>query len=105
MKRNLWVIPVMIGFLAILVMPAVAEMTSSSYRIHSSVLSGGGAFADSTNFFINGSLSQPTPLMKPLDSPFSDSYDLYPGFWYTIAYYEVPKRSKSLPLILLLLNE
>jgi hypothetical protein len=88
MNRNLFVIPVMIAFLVVSVMSAAAEMTSSSYRIHSSVLSGGGVFADSTNFFINGTLGQPTPLINPPEPPLSDTYDLHPGFWYIIAAFQ-----------------
>lgn len=82
-----------------------AEMRSRSYRIPSSVLSSGGALVASVNYQVNGTFGQPTPLMEPSEPPFSDNYDLYPGFWYTLAYYEVPGWSKSLPLILLLLNE
>ena len=105
MKRNLLLIPVMIGFLTILVMPAAADMSSTNFRIVATVISSGGGSISSANFQTPGTVGQPAPLMEPLDPPFSDNYDLYPGFWYTLAYYEVPKRSKSLPLILLLLNE
>jgi len=105
MKRNLFVIPVIIGFLSILTMPAAAVMSSNSYRIFTSVISGGGGSVSSANFQTSGTIGQSSPLMEPLDPPFSDSYDLYPGFWYTLAYYGVPKRTMSLPLILLLLND
>ena len=95
----------MIGFLSILTMPAAAVMSSNNYRIFTSVISGGGGSVSSANFKTSGTIGQPTPLMEPVDPPFSDGYNLYPGFWYTLAYYEVPKRAKSLPLILLPLNE
>ena len=62
-----------------------AEMTSDNYRITSSVLSGGGASAGSANYQINGTVGQPTPLMDPMDQPYSKNYDLYPGFWYAVA--------------------
>jgi len=81
------------------------QMTNSSFRKSSAVISCDGAFTSSTNYQINGNLGQPAPLMEPLDPPFTDNYDLYPGFWYTLAYHEVPKRAMSVPLILLLLNE
>ena len=84
---------------------ARAEMSSTNYRIPSSVLSGGGGYKSSTNYIMHSTSGQPSPLMDTLDPPLSDNYDLYPGFWYTIAYYEVPKRAIPTPLILLLLNE
>ena len=59
-----------------------AEMTSENYRIPSSVLSGGGTFSDSTNFQINSTVGQPSPLMDSANPPYSDNYDLYPGIWY-----------------------
>jgi hypothetical protein len=61
-----------------------AEMASENYRIRSSVHSAGGVRTDSTNFQVNGTIGQPSPLMDPLEPPLSDTYDLYPGFWYTI---------------------
>ncbi len=82
-----------------------AEISSTNFRIPMSVLSGGGGYTSSTNFQSENTLAQPAPLIDIQDPPFSDNYDLYPGFWYTIAYWEIPKRSISLPLILLLLNE
>ncbi len=39
----------------------------------------------SAGFQTNATLGQPSPLPDPADPPFSDSYDLYPGFWYTVA--------------------
>jgi len=61
----------------------VAEMASDNFRITTSVLSGGGAPISSINFKINATMGQPSPLMDPLDPPYSSDYDLYPGFWYT----------------------
>jgi hypothetical protein len=59
-------------------------MASDSYRILSSVNSAGGALTGSVTFQINGTIGQPSPLIDPLEPPFSDSYDLYPGFWSTL---------------------
>ena len=64
---------------------SIAEMTSDNYRITSSVISGGGASTGSTNYQINGTVGQPTPLMDPIEQPYSENYDLYPGFWYAVA--------------------
>ena len=61
-----------------------AEMASENYRIRSTVTSAGGVPAGSANYQLNGTIGQPSPLMDSLDPPFSDSYDLYPGFWYTV---------------------
>jgi len=61
-----------------------AEMSSSNYRITTSVVSGGGSLMDSNSYRLNGTIGQAPPLMDPLDPPFSDTYDLYPGFWYTL---------------------
>ena len=82
-----------------------AEMSSTNFKIPYSVQSSGGGFTGSDNYQMNTTLGQPSPLMDTQDSPFSDNYDLYSGFWYTIAYWEVPKKAISMPLILLLLNE
>jgi len=51
-------------------------MQSTSYRSTTSVISAG--------FRSNATLSPSSPLMDPLDPPMSGSYDLYPGFWYTL---------------------
>ena len=61
-----------------------AEMSSTNYRIPTTVVSGGGGPMGSASFQTNGTLGQPSPLPDPADPPFSDSYDLYPGFWYTL---------------------
>jgi len=59
-------------------------MQSDNYRIPTSVFSGGGAPAGSTNYQINSTLGQPSPLMQGDQNPYSDNYDNYPGFWYTM---------------------
>ena len=63
---------------------AVAQMSSTNYRITTTVISGGGTPMASTNYQMNGTLGQPTPIMEQGMDPFSDNYGLLPGFWYTI---------------------
>jgi hypothetical protein len=104
MRKQLTTLIALLAVLA-LIPAATGEMTSTSYQIPSSVISAGGMHMTSTSYASKATLGQSSPLIELDELPFSDSYDLYPGFWYTIAYYEIPKRSKSLPLILLLLNE
>ena len=65
-----------------------AEMASENYRIRSSVHSAGGVPVGSTNYQINGTVGQPSPLMDPVEPPLSNTYDLYPGYWYVIAAFE-----------------
>jgi hypothetical protein len=65
-----------------------AELASENYRISSYVYSAGGVPTGSTNYQINGTIGQPSPPMDPFEPPMSDTYDLYPGFWYVIAAYE-----------------
>ena len=62
-----------------------ADMSGTNYRIPTTVVSGGGGPMGSASFQTNGTLGQPSPLPDSADPPFSDSYDLYPGFWYTVA--------------------
>lgn len=38
----------------------------------------------SANYQMNSTLGQSSPLMDPADPLYSYSYDLYPGFWYTL---------------------
>jgi len=61
---------------------SAAAMESTTYKIPSTVLSGGGAPMSSTSYDMNSTLGQPSPLMDPSDPPTSTSYDNYPGFWY-----------------------
>ena len=64
---------------------AFAEMQSSNYTISASVFSSGGAQTGSGNFQTDSTLGQSTPLTDPADPPYSDSYELYPGFWNAVA--------------------
>ena len=105
MNKKLFAYFLILALFFVFSIPVYSEMTSSNYRITTSILSGGGVPMISANYKTNSTLCEPSPLMDMLVPPFSDNYDLYPGFWYTIAYNEVPKRAISTPLILLLLNE
>ena len=95
----------LIAFLLFIVQSVGAAMQSQNYRIPVYVISGGGSNLNSTSYKIKSTSGQSSALMNSLDYPFSDNYDLYPGFWYTIGYWEIPKRVKTTPLILLLLNQ
>jgi hypothetical protein len=64
---------------------ASSETASDNYRIRSWVQSGGGSGTSSENYQMNSTLGQPSPLMDPANSPYSDHYDLYPGIWYTFS--------------------
>jgi hypothetical protein len=56
-------------------------MSSTNYRIPTTVMSGGGTSMGSTNFQMNSTLGQPTPIMEQGMDPYSDHYGLLPGFW------------------------
>jgi hypothetical protein len=62
-----------------------AEMDSENYHMRSTVISGGGSPIDSANFKMESTVGQPSPLMDSANPPYSDSYDLYPGIWYTFS--------------------
>jgi hypothetical protein len=81
MKKKALLIVVCLAFIAIYAYPGAA-MESGSYKILSTVMSGGGAPMSSTSYSMNSTLGQPSPLMDPSDPPTSTSYDNYPGFWY-----------------------
>ena len=85
MKKKICYPVLILTLLLSFALAANAEMQSPNYRIPTSVLSGSGAPTASTNFQTNSTLGQPSPLMDPMDPPFSDSFDLYPGFWYVIS--------------------
>ena len=38
----------------------------------------------SASYAANGTLGQPSPVMDPANPPISLSYNLQPGFWYTL---------------------
>ena len=85
---------------------ARGRMQSTHYRISTAVISGGGVAMVSDSFNMDSTMGQPTALMNPVDPPWSQGYELYPGFWYTITYYAILQKANVLPGIpLLLLNE
>lgn len=59
---------------------AQAQMSSSSYRISTTVLSGGGGNMASASYQMSSTLGQPSPPGYAVDSV----YQLNSGFWYTI---------------------
>ena len=61
-----------------------AEMTSTNYRIPTTVMSGGSGPMGSTNFQTNSTVGQQSPLLVGDQNPFSDFFDMYPGFWYKV---------------------
>lgn len=65
---------------------ADAQMQNVHYRIATSVMSSGGGsmISGSGTYRLNGTMGQPSPLMDAADPPYSSSYDLNPGFWYTL---------------------
>jgi hypothetical protein len=65
-----------------------AEMASENFRIRNSVHSAGGQHTGSANYQLNDTIGQSSPLMNPPEPPLSDTYDLYPGFWYIIAAFQ-----------------
>jgi hypothetical protein len=67
---------------------AIAEMVSENYHMQCTVFSGGGIMTGSTNYLMNNTIGQPSPLIDPLKLPLSNTYDLYPGFWYVVADFE-----------------
>jgi hypothetical protein len=71
-------------------LPALAGMQSENYHIPTSVLSGGGAPVSSDSYQTDSTLGQSSPLMDPADPPYSSSYELHPGFWYTTEAATVP---------------
>lgn len=56
------------------------EMSSTRYTITTNVISGGGSPMNSTNFQMNSTLGQPSPLTPAVSINFNSN----PGFWHTI---------------------
>jgi hypothetical protein len=59
---------------------ASAGMSSTSFRMPTSVMSSGGNTMSSENFSMVSTLGQPTVLGNGL----SPNYNSYPGFWHTL---------------------
>jgi hypothetical protein len=71
-----------------MIVTGFAQMASENFQIQNSVQSGGGRDVASENYQISSTLGQSSPLPDPAGPPFSDTYDLYPGFWCVIAAFE-----------------
>ena len=82
-KKILYTIFIL-AFIVGLDLPCLAGMSSNSYCIPTSVLSGGGSPMSSDSYLSNATLGQSSPVMDPYDPPISTSYKLFSGFWYTI---------------------
>ncbi len=83
MKKSVWLAVMAVLFIG-LANPVCAGMQSANFKIPTSHFSGGGAFTGSANFKMQSSAGQSSPLMDADDPPWSSSYDLYPGYWYTL---------------------
>ncbi len=62
----------------------VSAMQSTNYKITASVMSSGGGTMTSASFVSNAVLGQPSPIADQDETPVSASYDLYPGYLYTL---------------------
>jgi hypothetical protein len=102
MKKRLWQVFLVGAFVFNFSIVCSAGMKSQSYRISSSVQSGGGAFMISANYQKESTLGQPSPLMNTASPPCSKGYTLCPGFWYALG--SDAKPVKALPWLMLLLD-
>jgi hypothetical protein len=84
MKTKMLVVIIAHIWILGLAMNSLADMESESYRITTSTMSGGGGTMGSANYQTSSTLGQSSPLMDPSDQPGSESYWLFPGFWYTL---------------------
>ncbi len=86
--KDCLILLIITGFAVILVLAATPEafagMQSGSYAITTAVVSGGGGAMTSPSYTMQSTIGQPSPLMDQIDPPYSTTYDLYPGFWYTM---------------------
>ena len=74
------IVSIMVCLCLGLALPAHAGMSSASYRIPTTVMSGGGGPMASASYRLNSTAGQPTPIMEDGMDPFSASYGLLPGF-------------------------
>ena len=79
------------------------SQSSQSFTIRSSVLSGGGGDMVSANYNLLSTAGQSTPLINQDELPYSTSWDLYPGFSYTVGMESA--RVKAMPWLWLLLGD
>ncbi len=80
MKKMKIIFMAQIALLCMFVSLANAGMSSTSYSIPTMVIAGGGSTMSSTSFTMVSTLGQSTVLGHGS----SDSYNSYPGFWYTL---------------------
>ncbi len=83
MKKIVWLALMAVLFFS-LANPVFAGMQSTNFKIPTSHFSGGGAVMGATDFRMQSSAGQSTPLMDADSPPWSSSYELYPGYWYTL---------------------
>ena len=87
--KDCLILLIITGFAVILVLApaprAFAGMQSSSYAITTAVVSGGGEAVTSPSYTLQATIGQPSPLLDQTYPPYSTTYDLYPGFWYTLS--------------------
>jgi hypothetical protein len=81
----LFVLVLSVGLVLALAPGAFAGMQSGSYAITTAVFSGGGGSMTSDSYSLHATIGQPTPLLDQAGPPYSTTYDLYPGFWYTLS--------------------
>ena len=86
--KNYLILLIITGFAVGLFLTAVpgafGGMQSDSYAITTDVVSGGGGTMTSGSYQLQSTIGQPSPLLDQVAPPYSDVYDLYPGFWYTM---------------------
>lgn len=80
MKKIILLIIFISVLLPISVLPAIADMKSSNYKIQTSVVSSGGNDMGSGNFDTLSTLGQ----SSPVKSMASDHFSLKSGFWQTM---------------------
>ena len=84
MQKKMCCVILALGFILVFAGVALCDMSSANFSIPTSVVSGGGAPMTSINFQTDSTLGQSSPLMDPDNPPWSTSYELFPGFWYTL---------------------
>jgi len=85
----LWLSTVIIVFLSV---PALAQMSSTNYKIPVSVMDATGTQKSSDNYKIKDAVGQPTPIGDPKTST---NYKLLSGFIYTDGQIYIPGDANS----------
>lgn len=83
MKKIAWLAVMAVLFLG-LSKPVFAGMQSANFKIPTSHFPGSGASMGSADFKMQSSLGQSSPLLDVTTPSYSSSYELYPGYWYTL---------------------